>query len=78
MSGIGPHKLSDALPRARASRTRAAKGRPAGTPGQVGEQAREAHEREAARNAEASIRGHMVDIGRGNQQAGRQNAGQGD
>ena len=25
-----------------------------------------------AKNAEASVRGHMVDIGRGNQQAGRQ------
>jgi hypothetical protein len=36
------------------------------------EQAREAHEAETARNAVASSRERMVDIGRGNQQAGRQ------
>jgi hypothetical protein len=37
------------------------------------ERAREARESEAARNAQASNRDRMVDIGRGNQQAGRQN-----
>jgi hypothetical protein len=36
------------------------------------ETAREASESQKARNAEASIRGRMVRIGRGNQQAGRQ------
>lgn len=36
------------------------------------EQAREAQEAEKARNNEASIRDRMVDIGRGNQQSGRQ------
>ena len=38
------------------------------------EQVREARENTRAKNNEASIRGHMVDIGRGNQQAGRQKA----
>jgi hypothetical protein len=41
---------------------------------QAAEQLREARESAKAKNAEASIRGHMVDIGRGNQQAGRQKA----
>lgn len=36
------------------------------------EQAREAAESTKAREAEASIRDRMVDIGRGNKQAGRQ------
>jgi hypothetical protein len=39
------------------------------------EQTRESRESAQAKNAEASIRGHMVDIGRGNQQAGRQGVG---
>ena len=38
------------------------------------EQVREARESAQARNAEASTRDRMVDIGRGNQQAGRQGA----
>jgi hypothetical protein len=38
------------------------------------EQLREARESAKAKNAGASMRGHMVDIGRGNQQAGRQKA----
>jgi hypothetical protein len=38
------------------------------------EQLREARESAQARNAEASTRDRMVDIGRGNQQAGRQRA----
>jgi hypothetical protein len=38
------------------------------------EQLREARESTQARNAEASSRDRMVDIGRGNQQAGRQRA----
>jgi len=36
------------------------------------EQMREASESAKAKSAEASIRGRMIDIGRGNQQAGRQ------
>jgi hypothetical protein len=39
-----------------------------------GEQIREASESAQAKNAEGSIRDRMVDIGRGNQQAGRQGA----
>jgi hypothetical protein len=38
------------------------------------EQVREARESKQAKNAEASTRDRMVDIGRGNQQAGRQRA----
>ncbi len=38
------------------------------------EQVREARESAEAHNAEASIRDRMVNIGRGNQQAGRQRA----
>ncbi len=47
-------------------------GKPEPTHNVAAEQAREAHEAEAARNAVASNRERMVDIGRGNQQAGRQ------
>ncbi len=47
-------------------------GKPEPTHEVAAEQAREAHEAEAARNAVASSRERMVDIGRGNQQAGRQ------
>ncbi len=38
------------------------------------EQVREARESAQAKNAEASTRDRLVDIGRGNQQAGRQRA----
>jgi hypothetical protein len=38
------------------------------------EQVREARQSAQAKNAEASMRDRMVDIGRGNQQAGRQRA----
>ncbi len=51
---------------------KATKGKAAGTHEQAAEQARESAR---AKNNEASIRGHMVDIGRGNQQAGRQQKG---
>jgi hypothetical protein len=44
------------------------------TGGLAGEQEREARENSQAKNAEGSIRDRMVDIGRGNQQAGRQRA----
>jgi hypothetical protein len=40
--------------------------------GLAAEQLREARESTQAKNAEASSRDRMVDIGRGNQQAGRQ------
>ena len=44
------------------------------TPDQNADQLREARESAKAKNAGASARDHMVDIGRGNQQAGRQKA----
>ena len=51
-----------------------AKGKQAATSGLAAEQLREARESAQAKNAEGSIRDRMVDIGRGNQQAGRQRA----
>jgi hypothetical protein len=47
------------------------------TGGLGAEQLREARESSQAKNAEASSRDRMVDIGRGNQQAGRQRSGGG-
>jgi hypothetical protein len=44
------------------------------TAGLDAEQVREARESSQAKNAEGSTRDRMVDIGRGNQQAGRQRA----
>ena len=81
MAGIGRFKLSDALNKdasASKSARERAKDKEKGTDkATAAEQAREALESSQARNAEASIRGHMVEIGRGNQQAGRQKAGGG-
>ncbi len=85
MAGIGKFKLSDALPKSSVETSRAAKAGAKGkaTAGDAGaaeltaEQAREIRETALAKNAEASIRGHMIDIGRGNQQAGRQQQGGG-
>jgi hypothetical protein len=50
------------------------KGKPSTASGLAAEQVREARESTQAKNAEASTRDRMVDIGRGNQQAGRQRA----
>ena len=77
MSGIGKFKLSDALGKDAAALKKAAKakGKEKEAGAVAGEQAREALEAAQAKNAEASIRGHMVEIGRGNQQAGRQQGG---
>lgn len=47
-------------------------GTPQPTHATAAEQAREAHEAKQALNDQASNRERMVDIGRGNQQAGRQ------
>jgi hypothetical protein len=73
--GTGPASLGDkgggkAQPKSKKAKT----GKPAAGHEQSAEQVREARESAQAKNAEASIRGHMVDIGRGNQQAGRQKA----
>lgn len=47
-------------------------GKPAPTGHDAAEKAREAAESQKAHDAEASNRDRMVDIGRGNKQAGRQ------
>jgi hypothetical protein len=77
MSEIGKHKLSDALKPRKGGKAATHEGRPAPTPADTAEQAREAHERDAARNAEASNRDRMIKIGRGTDQAGRQSSGRG-
>jgi hypothetical protein len=71
MSDIGKHKLSEALP-GQIQETKDKGGKPVPTHETVAEQARETRESAEAHNAEASNRERMVDIGRGNQQAGRQ------
>jgi hypothetical protein len=68
-AGLGSKGAGKAKPRSR----KANAGKGAGHE-QSAEQIREARESARAKNAEASPRGHMVDIGRGNQQAGRQKA----
>ena len=73
MSDLGKHKLSDAMPKPAKGRGKKG-GKPAPGEETVAEQAREARESEKARNAQASNRERMVDIGRGNQQAGRQSS----
>ena len=73
MAEFGRYKLSDAIPKPPATgKKRRAK--PTPTPGVAAEQAREAEENAKAHKAEASNRDRMVDIGRGNQQAGRQSS----
>lgn len=67
MSGAGNPKSSD---RGFDDKT-PEQGKPTPTPGTSAEQAREAGESQKARNAQGSNRERMVDIGRGNQQAGR-------
>jgi hypothetical protein len=68
MSEIGKHKLSDAIPPEPEDKG----GKHSPTHETAAEQAREEAESQHARDAEASIREKMVNIGRGNQQAGRQ------
>lgn len=72
MSGFGKHKLSDAVPRSKFETSRKKKGKPVSDRAAKAERVREAQESASARNAEASNRDHMIAIGRGNQQAGRQ------
>ena len=72
MSEIGKHKLSDAIPHPHPESGGDKGGKPVPTHETAAEQTREAKESEDAHNAEASNRERMVDIGRGNQQAGRQ------
>jgi len=83
MAGIRRFKLSDALPKPLAESSRSARGgKKKAKAGEAGsaestaaEQARQIHEASLAKNAEASTRDRMVDIGRGNLQAGRQRSG---
>jgi hypothetical protein len=70
MSDLGKHKLSDAIPKPPKGRGKK-RGKPVPGAGTVAETARETAESEKAREAQASNRERMVDIGRGNQQAGR-------
>ena len=74
MAEIGKHKLSDAIPDPqRVARPADEGGKPAPTHGTAAEQAREAAETaEGQRRPGVDSRDRMVDIGRGNQQAGRQ------
>ena len=73
MSEIGKFKLADAMPpepsKPGSGRKR---GKPAPDRKTAAAQAQEVRESGEATDAEGSIRDHMVDIGRGNQQAGRQ------
>jgi hypothetical protein len=71
MARIGKARLSDAIPKPQPAAGRKG-GKPAPTHDATAEATREANESAQARNAEASIRARMVQIGRGNQQAGRQ------
>jgi hypothetical protein len=71
MADFGRYKLSDAIPKPPESGKKK-RGRPAPAHEVAAEQAREAEESARAHAAEASNRDRMVDIGRGNQQAGRQ------
>jgi hypothetical protein len=72
MAGIGKYKLTDALTKFLGKIGRKRGGKPTPTHATAAEQVRESHEATEAHNAEASIRDRMTDIGRGNQQAGRQ------
>jgi hypothetical protein len=72
MSVIGKFKLSDALAQFIRKGAGKLRRKPVETLATTAEQTRELKEGEDARNAEASIRARMVEIGRGNQQAGRQ------
>jgi hypothetical protein len=63
-------RLSDAVPKP-SRKGGQKKGKPERPHDVAAEQAREAQESQQARNADASIRDRMVDIGRGNQQSGR-------
>jgi hypothetical protein len=55
-------------------RSRSARGKASAGGSAAAEQMREARASHEAKNAEGSARDRMVDIGRGNQQAGRQRA----
>jgi hypothetical protein len=72
MAKTGKRKPSDTIPPRRRKVGAEKSGKPLPTHETAAEQVREARESQEARDAEASNRDRMVDIGRGNQQAGRQ------
>ena len=73
MSEIGKFKLSDAIPQPDDEGEKGGKKKPVNlNPETDAEQTREASENEDAKNASPTNRDRMVEIGRGNQQAGRQ------
>jgi hypothetical protein len=72
MAGIGRYRLSDALRPPRRPAAGDKGGKASRTHKDAAEQTREAQEGVGARRAGVSVRDRMVDIGRGNQQAGRQ------
>ena len=72
MVNFGKYKLSDAIRQLWRKAGGGKGGKPVPTRETAAEQIREAQESSEAGNAEASTRERMVDIGRGNQQAGRQ------
>jgi hypothetical protein len=73
MAEFSRHKLSDAIPK-RTETGKKKRGKRAASHEFAAEQTREADESARAHAAEASNRDRMVDIGRGNQQAGRQSS----
>lgn len=72
MSDPLKHKLSDAIPKPTDEKAHTHGGKPTETHDVTAENVREQQEAQEAKAAEGSIRDHMVDIGRGHQQAGRQ------
>jgi uncharacterized protein YggE len=72
MAEIGKFKLSDAITQLLRKVAGKKGGKPMPSHETTAEQIRETRESKEARNDQASIRDRMVDIGRGNQQAGRQ------
>ncbi|AGA26345.1 hypothetical protein [Singulisphaera acidiphila] len=72
MLRFGQYKLSDAIRQLRRKAGGGKGGKPVPTRETAAEQVRETQESNEAGKARASSRDRMVDIGRGNQQAGRQ------
>ena len=72
MSEIGKHKLTEAIHPTATEAGDDKGGKPVPNHETTAEQTREAAESKEAGNAQDSNRDRMVDIGRGNQQAGRQ------
>jgi hypothetical protein len=73
MADFGRYRLSDAVPKP-SETGKKKRGKPAPAQAVAAEQAREAEESARARGAEASNRDRMVDIGRGDHQAGRRSS----